>query len=336
MSTENPKFQNSNSIRHPLSNTSIASLSIRYYGKNFVLHIIPFLIIVAINFILTNYVIKTDRNSIVSLNSITSTESIINVFIPSLVNMVVPIVIRNALLTIPMAISVLVVKNNFMQEGKSYGHLSLEVVPLIPKLLIIGGLVTVLTFSGYLIFYIGILVTSIIVPVWFCLTTVLIVQKEDKSFFGSLGKSKDLVSGNLSAVLGTLILIGTIQFICTFVVSLVVTSFLDPNAILIPITVTNPTVTLISNLISALLLPLSAIEIFFISVDMKWRQADMVRWGYYQSYPSFKDQPGQYGQYPLYGQEQPHVESQKKFCDSCGEPVLTTKAKFCARCGKMF
>ena len=58
MSINDPNFENVRFLRHPLGASNITSLSFEYYFKNIILHLLPFLIIVSINFVLTNYVIN--------------------------------------------------------------------------------------------------------------------------------------------------------------------------------------------------------------------------------------------------------------------------------------
>ena len=139
MSTPDSTFDNSRFLPHPLGASSITSLSFGYYFKNLILHLFPFLIFVSINFVLSNYVINVllpaDITSISNFNTTSSADisALFQAEIALMTNLIVTAIVENALLTIPMALSVLVVKNTFMQEGKSYGQIVGEVFHLLPK-----------------------------------------------------------------------------------------------------------------------------------------------------------------------------------------------------------
>ena len=194
-------------LNHPLTSGKIVNLSFSFYFKDIFLHLLPFLVIVSLNFVINSFLIDKaipyDSSIIanVNLSQQTIPPEVVHNYIYYFANTLVAGVINNGLLTIAMAISVLVVKNRINNEQKAYGKILREVFSMIPKLVIIGGIVTFLMYFGIILVFIGYFLFS----VWFSLTTVIIVQKEDKGFFSSLSKSKNLVNKNLIFVFLTLI-----------------------------------------------------------------------------------------------------------------------------------
>lgn len=297
-------------LRHPLTAGSIVRLSFQYYAKDLIMYLIPFIIIVSINFLINNYIINvlipynlTEIQNLASSSTTTSANAsaILPIYEAFLANFVVTGIVNSTLLTIPMAWAVLLVKNKYNQEQKSYGQMMGEIAPLLPKLIIIGATFSILMYSGIIAVFFGIIFTYLIFSVWFSLTVVIIVSKEDnEGFFSSLKFSKRLVSGRFFTVFATLILIGLVQVIFNFLASTVTIFVFNPASINDASLPSTPLQSFFDAVLPSLLMALSGISIFFIYLDMKWRAIYMPK-NYKQAYY----QPQPYGQQPPYGGQQP-------------------------------
>lgn len=378
MTFNNVTQPNLRPLRYPLTPRSILNLSFEYYIKDLIMHLIPFIIIAIINFVINFYVIDvllptnlTEIENLATAKTI-DTQALIPLYEIFFGNLILSGIINSALLTIPMTWSVALVKNRYNQENKSYIQILAELLPLYPKLIFIGTIFAILMYSGIIVFVIGIIATYFIFSIWFSLTFVIIISKEDKEgFFSSLKSSKRMVSGRFFTVFGTLFLIGLIQFIFSQGITILTAYALNPASL----NNTNIPPTLGENFLNAvlpaLLMALSGISIYFIYLDMKWRAVFMPKVNPYQAYyppygqQPFGQQPPPYNQQPPIGQQQPYNQQPPygqtsypqqssngqqppanqflsnsqpgtKFCGYCGAPALTPNDKFCAKCGKTF
>ena len=334
-------------LNHPLGIGSIVRLSFDYYVKDLIFHLLPFIILAIINFAINAYVIDIlipyDHTLVANYNpSQTIPPEEYSKYYYLIANIFAIYIANNIVLSVGMGISVLVVKNTFLIEKKTYSQIIKEIIPLIPKLMIIGAIISILTLSGLIFFFVGILITVVVIPIWFCLVTVIIVQKEDESFFSSLRMSRQLISPlskNIQTVFGILIAIGIIQYVLSGILSVFISAIVNPNAVNDPNATITPLESFFIALGNSLFMPLSAISMFFLTIEMKWRKENpFYHSGYQQPSFPYQQQPPPYQQQPPPYQQQPppYQQPPTKFCGYCGAPALTKDDKFCARCGKTF